>query len=72
MRKLIIFLLRVKHGLKEKEPFRFTNQKSEVDYYYFTEEELKKVEFKNKECKTIRANVSLNWMLDRECEIVKI
>lgn len=40
-----IYLLRKKFGLKKFQPFRFENQKSEHDFYYFTNWGIKKCEF---------------------------
>ena len=71
MRKLIILLIRLRHKLKENEPFRFSNQKSKCDFYYFTTDELKKVCFTGNNATTVKANVSLNWLLNDECKIVK-
>lgn len=72
MTKLILFLLRVKFGLKENEPFQFTNQKNNFDYYYWTKEGLKKKMVRKYNIKERNANVSLNWLLSKECKIVKI
>lgn len=70
MKRLIIFLIRRKLGLKKWQDFRFSNQKSETDYYFFGSDKLYKV---TKE--PIRdiglSNVSLNWLLDDNCEIIK-
>jgi hypothetical protein len=68
MRRLILFLLRLKLGLKNYEPFRFENQNSKVDYYYFHPEGIMKVNPRY----TRPSHVSLNHMLSDECEIVKI
>lgn len=66
MRRLIIFLIRKKLGLKEYSDFRFANQKSEA-VYYFNERELVKIE-----CGLITpSNVSLNWLLSDECKITR-
>lgn len=72
MTKLILFLLRIKFGLKENEPFQFSNQKNIMDYYYWTSSGLKKKMIRKCETKERKANVSLNWLLDPECKIVKI
>ena len=73
LRRFIVFLVKRKLGVKNYERFRFVNQKSETDYYYFDCGcNLQKViqgEFYNK---NVRASVSFNWILDDECEIVKI
>lgn len=68
--KLIIFLLRKKFGLKKFEFFRFKNQKSDINVYYFTSNALMKEDFT--ETLTRPANVKLNYLLSEECEIEKI
>lgn len=68
IRKLVIFLIRKRLGLKIYEKFQFTNQRSEVDYYYFTRTALIKCE-----CGETRlAGVGLNWLLSRHCQIKNI
>lgn len=64
MKKLIIFLIRKRLGLKERQPFQFVNQKSNA-VYYFTKDAIIKAWRGNIE----KSTVSLNWMLDDECEI---
>ena len=44
MKRLIIFLVRMRLGLKKYELFQFENQKTD-DVYYFTETELVKRHF---------------------------
>lgn len=66
MKKWILFLIRKRLGLKFKEPFRFNNQKSKTDYYFFDDEGLKKVVNYNH---VSLSDVSLNWLLNDECEI---
>lgn len=66
MRRLIIFLIRKKLGLKEYSDFRFANQKSEA-VYYFNERELVKIEYGL----STPSNVSLNWLLSDECKITR-
>jgi hypothetical protein len=65
--RLIIFLIRRRLGLKKYEHFRFDNQKSK-DVYYFTATELMKIWAFGDE----KSGVSLNWLLDPECKIVKL
>ncbi len=65
---LIIFLLRRKFRLRRYQYFRFTNQKSN-DVYYFGQDCLLKIV--NKE-KSVFSHVSLNWLLDDDCQIVKL
>ena len=42
LRKFILFLIRRRLGLKKNERFRFANQRSKLDYYFFTEDTVKK------------------------------
>jgi len=67
MRRLIIFLIRKKLGLKKFEQFQFVNQKSGA-IYYFTESNILK---KNVNGKIEASGVSLNWLLHDDCEIVR-
>lgn len=64
MKKLIIFLIRRRLGLKKRQAFQFVNQKSNA-VYYFTEDAL----MKNWRGYTVKSGVSINWLLDDECEI---
>ena len=66
MRKIVIFLIRKKLGLKKYEKFRFAEQKSNA-VYYFTESNLMKY-WRNQ---TMLSGVSLNWLLDSNCKIHK-
>ena len=70
MKKFILWLIRKKLGLKKHETFRFANQVSS-DVYYFGDDIIVKMVHGNPRLAT-RAGVSLNWLLDDECEIVKI
>ena len=67
-KRFIIFLVRRHLGLKKCEYFVFKNQKSPTDYYYFTKDKIIKVEGS----KCIPSSVSLNWLLDENCEIEKL
>lgn len=69
MKRLIIFLVRRRLGLKKEERFQFTNQKTK-DIYFFTDTELMKAEYITGG--VIRpSRVSLNWLLDDTCKITK-
>lgn len=67
MKRLILYMVRNRLGLKDHEPFRFANQKSNA-IYYFTKDGVMKAwrGF------TEKSGVSLNWLLDDECEIIKL
>ena len=68
--KLIIFFLRKKFGLKKYEAFRFVEQKSKVNAYYFTSTELLKEDIENGVLRP--SNVRLAWLLDERCQIKKV
>lgn len=71
IKRLIIFLVRIRLGLKKYELFRFENQRSR-DIYYFTGARLKKFQisaskydvlnFSGTE-QLVESKVSLNWLL---------
>ena len=67
MKKLIIFLVRKRLGLKKYERFQFVNQKSDA-VYYFTKTNI----MKDWRGCVDPSSVSLNWLLNDECEIVKM
>jgi hypothetical protein len=66
LRRIVIFLIRLKLKLKVREPFQFVNQKTNA-VYYFTNDAVIKVWRGNVE----KSGVSLNWLLDDECVIKK-
>ena len=66
IKKLVMFLVRKKMGLKEREPFQFVNQKTNA-VYYFTGDAVMKAWRGVIE----KSSVSLNWLLDDECVIRK-
>jgi hypothetical protein len=66
-------LVRKKLGLKKWEGFRFANQRADYDFYVFTPVEILKVEGPNWEESIVKpSRVSLNWLLNKNCEIVKL
>lgn len=67
-KRLIMFLIRKRLKLRKHEAFIFVNQKSDTDFYYFTDTTLYKVIDSNYEM-TIPSSVSLNWLLDDNCQI---
>lgn len=84
MKRLIIFLIRKRLGLKKYERFTFDNQKSKFDEYYFTDTQLIKFEpGGHKRLDDIiweieqgvnhykPSNCSLNWLLNDDCKITK-
>lgn len=66
MKRLIFFIIRMRLGLKEREPFQFVGQKSNA-VYYFTEDAIMKAWRGD----LGKSSVSLNWLLDDECKIRK-
>lgn len=66
MRKVVIFLIRKKLGLKKYEKFRFVGQKTDA-VYYFTDDNVMKI-WRNQ---MMLSGVSVNWLLDDECKIYK-
>lgn len=66
MKRLIIFLVRRRLGLALREPFQFVGQKSNAVYYFAEDRVLKAWRGKIE-----KSNVSLNWLLDDDCEIKK-
>lgn len=73
MLRLIMFLIRIKLGLKKGERFQFANQKSEYDRYYFTATNILKENWSfRKGCYyTTLSNIKLNYILSDECKITK-
>ena len=82
MKRLIIFLIRWRLGLKKFEYFRFTNQKTD-NVYFFSDYTIFKMEkTTDRRYRFIEelsgryvmsdSSVSLNWLLDDECKIVKL
>lgn len=67
MKRLVIFLIRKRLGLKKYEKFRFVNQKSNA-VYYFTERNVMKQWYGE----TTLSGVSVNWLLDDECVIERV
>ena len=67
MISLILFLLRKRFHLKKYEKFRFNNQKDSKNYYFFSDDGLIKYS-SNMDYFTL-ANVSLNWLLSKKCEV---
>lgn len=70
MKRVILFLIRRKLGLRKGECFKFANQASMSDYYLFTDTEIIKVYHSGHKIKP--SNVSLNWLLNNDCKIEKV
>ena len=69
MKRLIIFLIRLRLGLKKYEKFRFSNQASPDNYYYFTDDAVMK---HAKHSNDYKSSVSLNWLIDDDCKIERV
>lgn len=68
-KKFILYLIRKHLGVKKYQKFRFENQANKTTYYYFNDIEVMKV-YENGFSE--RSRVSLNWLLNDECEITTI
>lgn len=67
MRKFILFLIRRKLHVRKWQRFQFANQKTSAEYYFG-----ENVIWKEWNGKLEKSHVSLNWLLDPECEICKV
>lgn len=65
---LIMFFIRRKFGLRKYQQFRFTNQASKTDTYYFTDKKL----MKYMGCQVIESRVQFNWLMNDDCKIEKL
>ena len=65
LNRLVIFALRKKLGLKKRERFRFSNQKSHA-VYYFNNQYLMKIE---KYGGVQYSGVKFNWLMSDDCEV---
>lgn len=71
MKKFILFLIRRKLGLKKYQSFQFAGQKNKKDLYWFEDDRLMKEEVIDEFNVEFRpANVSLNWLLNDDCDIL--
>lgn len=67
--RIVIFLIRIKLGLKKNQKFQFANQKSAMNVYYFTETHIMKCDYTGRKKEVRPSSVSLTWLLSDECEI---
>lgn len=65
---LILFLLRIKLGVKKGQEFRFINQRAQCHTYRFTDEGLIKKYYNHNGIDEF-SSVSLNWLLNDDCGI---
>lgn len=66
--QIIIFLVRKRLGLKKYEEFQFANQVNKTEYYFFDQTCIRKI-VPNWGIRA--AGVSLNWLVNPRCKIVK-
>lgn len=82
MKRLIIFLVRKRLGLKKFEYFQFVGQKTDNVYYFSKKGVIKMIptndtfylyakDLKGR-YKVMPSSVSFNWLLDDECKIRKV
>lgn len=84
MRRLIMFLIRRKLGVKKFEYFMFANQKSD-DIYYIDSLNLMKISshdthgkksyrdhplYEGRHAKYSRSSASFNWIMSDECKVL--
>lgn len=67
LKRLILFLVRTRLGIKKYELFRFIGQKTTA-VYYFTSDRLTK----DYAGSVGPSNVSLNWLLNKDCKIKRV
>lgn len=65
MKRIVMFLLRKKLGLKKNQRFQFDGQKSDAVYYISDHYVMKYYHGR-----TSLSNVSINWLLSDECDII--
>lgn len=70
MKVLILFLIRLKLGVKKYEKFRFTNQKT-LDIYSIDNYGLWKSSPATEGYKT-QSRLGINWLLDSDCHVTKV
>lgn len=71
---LILFLIQKKLGVKKFEQFQYTNQQDTEIWYYIGRSRIVKV-YPDPEIEGYTregySNVSINWLLDDRCKIIK-
>lgn len=68
-KKLIIFLIRTRLGLKAKQRFRFVEQKNKRECYFFASDSIVKIKTTEHGEFCCASSVSLNWLLNDKCQI---
>ncbi|MBR5823756.1 MAG: hypothetical protein IKY67_06405 [Paludibacteraceae bacterium] len=64
----------MKLGIEKYERFMFTNQKNNNQIYYFSDNALLKIVLSanGRSGDVALSEVSLNWLLSKECKVVKV
>ena len=70
-KRLVIWLIRKRLGLKPYEKFKFSNQKTQ-NVYYFDTKKCKVIKIVHGENYACYSQVSLNWLLSSKCKIEKM
>lgn len=69
LNKLILFLIRRKLNLRKFQLFYFNNQVNKNDRYFFNDYRIVKITFHKEYVRiTQNSNLSLNFLLSKECE----
>ena len=68
IKKIVLFLIRKKLGVKKFQRFRFSNQKKK-DVYFFTNDKLMKEVYPT--FKWVPSRVGLNYLLSKGCKCDK-
>lgn len=75
LRKIILFLIRLKLGVKKEQPFQFVGQKGDARYFFVDRGivKAKPVGYEKNPsiCTYSWSRVSLYWLLSNECKIRK-
>ena len=71
MTRLIMFLLRLKLGVKKYERFKFTNQRTKNEYHFDTHT-IYRSYLKGNTVYIEPSDVSINWLLNPCCEIERV
>ncbi len=71
LRKIILFLIRMKLGVKKGQAFQFVGQNGDARYWFEEEGIVKGVQIDTKRANYSWSRVSLYWLLSSECKIRK-
>lgn len=67
MNRFILFLIRIKLGVRKNQRFKFANQKDKRNQYFITSKNVKKQWFDGV---ITNSNVSLNYLISKKCEVI--